>query len=184
MPAIVCAFTQCLTCHCKTKQESSSTVDWKNMKMQILSSANNRQQPARKPCIDSMSLSDTKSAEASTSISLDELSAVSSAIPNNTSRVTEVSAIVSLSPCLKHQAAFNYIRQHCNKGELLSAEASICCFLCFGGTNNTSRFLQGAALPTHGTTSQPRLKLWSIFSRIGVQSVTAMDYQPKMRMFC
>lgn len=70
-------------------EESSSTVDWKNMKMQILSSANNRQQPARKPCIDSMSLSDTKSAEASTSISLDELSAVSSAIPNNTSRVTE-----------------------------------------------------------------------------------------------
>lgn len=79
------------------------------MKMQILSSSNNRQQTARKPCIDSTSLSDSKGADPSTSISLDELSAVSSAFPNNTSRITEVRAGTPFYPCvnlLLHKAAY------------------------------------------------------------------------------
>ncbi|XP_077250883.1 rho GTPase-activating protein 7-like [Tasmannia lanceolata] len=70
-------------------EESSSGTDWRNITTQVLPSTNSRQQqPSRKKSTDSTALNDSKSTEASTSISVDDLSAVNSSIPN-TSRVPE-----------------------------------------------------------------------------------------------
>ncbi|XP_058107858.1 rho GTPase-activating protein 7 isoform X2 [Magnolia sinica] len=67
-------------------EESSLGTDWRNNKAQALMSVNSKQQLPRKPCTDSPNQSDSKSIEASTSISMDELSAVNSAMmPANTS---------------------------------------------------------------------------------------------------
>lgn len=72
-------------------EESSSTTDWKNLnlKPQVLLSANSRQLHSRKHCLDSSSLSDSKTTESSSRIFSDELSAVNSSISNSTSKVTE-----------------------------------------------------------------------------------------------
>ncbi|XP_061346282.1 rho GTPase-activating protein 7-like isoform X1 [Gastrolobium bilobum] len=71
-------------------EESLLGTDWRNMKGQVLASGNGSRQPSRKPFIDSTSPSDSKSTEASTSISVDELCAVDSASVPSTSRAAEV----------------------------------------------------------------------------------------------
>lgn len=72
------------------QQESVLGTDWRNIKGQILASGNGSRQPSRKQFIDS-SPSDSKSTEASTSMSVDELGVVDSAasVPS-TSRAAEV----------------------------------------------------------------------------------------------
>lgn len=65
-------------------------TDWRNVKGQLLASDTNSRPPGRKPFTDSTSLSDSKSTEASTSISVDDLSAVDSAAMPSTSRAAEV----------------------------------------------------------------------------------------------
>lgn len=59
------------------------------MKGQVLASGNGSRQPSRKQFMDS-SPSDSKSTEASTSMSVDELGAVDSAALPSTSRAAEV----------------------------------------------------------------------------------------------
>ncbi|KAJ7964982.1 Rho GTPase-activating protein 7 [Quillaja saponaria] len=71
-------------------EESLLGTDWRNSKGQIIGSGSSSGQPTRKQFIDSTSLSDSKSTEASTSVSVDELSAVDSAPVPSTSRVAEV----------------------------------------------------------------------------------------------
>ena len=65
-------------------------TDWRNIKGQVLASGSGSRQPSRKPFMDSPSLTDSKSTEASTSVSMDELSAVDSAAVPSTSRAVEV----------------------------------------------------------------------------------------------
>ncbi|KAK6138297.1 hypothetical protein DH2020_027988 [Rehmannia glutinosa] len=66
-------------------------VDLRNIKGQSLTSGSNSRLPSRKQLVESASLSDSKSAEASTILSVDDLCAVdsSTSLPS-TSRVTEV----------------------------------------------------------------------------------------------
>lgn len=65
-------------------------TDWRNIKGQVLaSSGNGSRQPSRKQFIES-SPSDSKSTEASTSISVDDLGAVDSASVPSTSKAAEV----------------------------------------------------------------------------------------------
>lgn len=71
------------------KQESGLGSDWRNIKGQVLASGNGSRQPSRKPFIDS-SPSDSKSTEASTSMSVDELGVVDSGSVPSTSRAAEV----------------------------------------------------------------------------------------------
>lgn len=73
----------------RTTEESLLGSDWRNMKGQVLSSGGINRQPCRKPFMDP-SLSDSKSTEASTSMTMDELSAVDSAAAPSTSRAAEV----------------------------------------------------------------------------------------------
>ncbi|XP_057441433.1 rho GTPase-activating protein 7 [Lotus japonicus] len=80
-------------CNHERKQRTEESVlgtDWRNIKGQILASGNGSRQPSRKQFIDS-SPSDSKSTEASTSMSVDELGVVDSAasVPS-TSRAAEV----------------------------------------------------------------------------------------------
>lgn len=72
------------------QQESLLGTEWRNIKGQVLATGSGARQPSRKPFVDSPSLTDSKSTEASTSISLDELSAVDSATLPSTSRASEV----------------------------------------------------------------------------------------------
>lgn len=66
-------------------------ADWRTIKGQALASASSGRQPVRKQFIDpTSSLSDSKSTEASTSISMDELYAVDSAAVPSTSRAAEL----------------------------------------------------------------------------------------------
>ncbi|XP_060966181.1 rho GTPase-activating protein 7-like isoform X1 [Cannabis sativa] len=74
----------------RTTEESLLGTDWRNMKGQVLSSGSINRQPGRKPFMESTSLSDSKSTEASTSMSVDDLSAVDSAAVPSTSRAAEV----------------------------------------------------------------------------------------------
>ncbi|GAU22150.1 hypothetical protein TSUD_251780, partial [Trifolium subterraneum] len=74
------------------KQRTEESVlgnDWRNIKGQVLASGNGSRQPSRKPFIDS-SPSDSKSTEASTSMSIDELGVVDSGSVPSTSRAAEV----------------------------------------------------------------------------------------------
>lgn len=70
-------------------QESLLAPDWRSIKGQALAPGSSIKQPSRKQFIDSTSLSDSKSTEASTSMSMDELCAVDSASVPSTSRVAE-----------------------------------------------------------------------------------------------
>ncbi|XP_062172251.1 rho GTPase-activating protein 7 isoform X2 [Alnus glutinosa] len=71
-------------------EESLLGTDWRTIKGQVLASGTNIKQPSRKQFLDSTSLCDSKSTEASTSMSVDELSAVDSAAVPSTSRAAEV----------------------------------------------------------------------------------------------
>ncbi|KAK7276660.1 hypothetical protein RIF29_17804 [Crotalaria pallida] len=70
-------------------EESLLSTDWRNIKGQVLASGNGSRQPSRKQFMDS-SPSDSKSTEASTSMSVDELGAVDSGSVPSTSRAAEV----------------------------------------------------------------------------------------------
>lgn len=70
-------------------QESLLGTDWRSIKGQALAPGSSIKQPSRKQFIDSTSLSDSKSTEASTSMSMDELCAVDSASVPSTSRAAE-----------------------------------------------------------------------------------------------
>ncbi|PON75747.1 Rho GTPase activating protein [Parasponia andersonii] len=74
----------------RTTEESLLGTDWRNIKGQVLASGSINRQPGRKPFMESTSLSDSKSTEASASISVDDLSAVDSAAVPSTSRAAEV----------------------------------------------------------------------------------------------
>ncbi|CAL5190470.1 unnamed protein product [Lathyrus oleraceus] len=79
-------------CNHERKQRTEESVlgnDWRNIKGQVLASGNGTRQTSRKPFIDS-SPSDSKSTEASTSMSVDELGVVDSGSVPSTSRAAEV----------------------------------------------------------------------------------------------
>ncbi|KAF5957495.1 hypothetical protein HYC85_004720 [Camellia sinensis] len=79
-------------------EESLLGAKLRNIKGQVLTSGSNSRQPARKQFLDSASFSDSKSTEASTSISMDELCAVDSASVPSTSRATEAYVCLGLVP--------------------------------------------------------------------------------------
>ncbi|KAF7815625.1 rho GTPase-activating protein 7-like isoform X2 [Senna tora] len=70
-------------------EESLLGTDWRNVKGQVLASGSGNRQPSRKQFVDSLSPSDSKSTEASTSMSVDDLGAVDSASLPSTSRTAE-----------------------------------------------------------------------------------------------
>ncbi|KAF8398243.1 hypothetical protein HHK36_017170 [Tetracentron sinense] len=70
-------------------QECSSGADWGNIKGQVLPYSSSSKQLSWKQCADSTSLGDSKSTEASTSLSVDELSGVDSATMPSISRPAE-----------------------------------------------------------------------------------------------
>ncbi|XP_027940101.1 rho GTPase-activating protein 7 isoform X3 [Vigna unguiculata] len=79
-------------CNHERKQRTEENLmgtDWRNIKGQVLASGNGSRQPSRKQFVES-SPSDSKSTEASTSISVDDLGAVDSASVPSTSRAAEV----------------------------------------------------------------------------------------------
>ncbi|KAK6235488.1 hypothetical protein SCA6_010825 [Theobroma cacao] len=65
-------------------------ADWRNVKGQGLAVGNSSRQPIRKQFVDSTSLSDSKSTEASANVTMDELCVVDSASIPSTSRAAEV----------------------------------------------------------------------------------------------
>lgn len=65
-------------------------ADLRNIKGQLLTHGSNGRLPSRKQLIESTSLSDSKSTEASTSLSMDDFPAVDSAALPSSSRVAEV----------------------------------------------------------------------------------------------
>jgi len=80
-------------CNQERKQRTEEGLlgtDWRSIKGQALAPGSSIKQPSRKQFIDSTSLSDSKSTEASTSMSMDELCAVDSASVPSTSRAAEV----------------------------------------------------------------------------------------------
>ncbi|KAL6010101.1 hypothetical protein ACLOJK_000532 [Asimina triloba] len=140
-------------------EENSAGAEWRSNKGQPLILASGKQQLSWKPCTDSPS--DSKSTEASTSISMDELSAVNSAMMPNTSSARGLTT---------------------EPGRGLTSEAGSCSIINSGGAYNASRLLQGEALSTHGTTSQSGLKLWwSIVTGLAIQDLTSMVDQSKMK---
>lgn len=72
-------------------QESLLGGDWRNIKGQILASGSGSRQPSRKQFTDPSGISESKSTDASTSLSVDELSSVDSASVPSTSRAAEAS---------------------------------------------------------------------------------------------
>ncbi|RXI03143.1 hypothetical protein DVH24_003795 [Malus domestica] len=74
-------------------EESLLGADWRTIKGQILASASSTRQPSRKQFMDPASRSESKNTDASTSLSVDELSAVDSASMPSTSRAPEASAV-------------------------------------------------------------------------------------------
>ncbi|KAI3461160.1 hypothetical protein Pfo_017823 [Paulownia fortunei] len=74
----------------KQRTEELLGLDLRNIKGQLLTSGGNSRLPSRKQLVESASLSDSKSTEASTSLSLDDLCAVDSASLPSTSRAAEV----------------------------------------------------------------------------------------------
>ncbi|CAL5442964.1 unnamed protein product [Camellia sinensis] len=106
-------------------EESLLGAELRNIKGQVLTSGSSSRQPARKQFLDSSSFSDSKSTEASTSISMDELCAVDSASVPSTSRATEIfHLMVALtlnpsaiqSPRFSSQVNFNSV----NSSKILS----------------------------------------------------------------
>lgn len=79
-------------CNHERKQRNEELLgsDLRNIKGQVLTSGSSSRQPSRKQFIDSTSLSDSKSTEASTSLSVDDFGAVESASIPSTSRAGEV----------------------------------------------------------------------------------------------
>jgi len=77
-------------------QESLLGTDWRNIKGQVLASG---RQPSRKQFLES-SPSDSKSTEASTSMSVDDLGALDSASVPSTSRAAEVR--IKLKKCCNY----------------------------------------------------------------------------------
>ncbi|ESW13496.1 hypothetical protein PHAVU_008G201400 [Phaseolus vulgaris] len=78
-------------CNHERKQRTEENLvgtDWRNIKGQVLASGNGSRQPSRKQFIES-SPSDSKSTEASTSMSVDDLGPDSASVPS-TSRAAEV----------------------------------------------------------------------------------------------
>ncbi|XP_073021814.1 rho GTPase-activating protein 7-like isoform X1 [Primulina eburnea] len=73
----------------KQRTEEYLGTDLRNMKGQILTSGGSSRQPSRKQFMEATSLSDSKSTEASTSLSMDDLCAVDSASLPSTSRAAE-----------------------------------------------------------------------------------------------
>lgn len=82
--------------HFKTMmQENLLGADWRNVKGQGLAVGNSSRQPIRKQFMDSTSLSDSKSTEASANVTMDELCVVDSASIPSTSRAAEVRLTVA-----------------------------------------------------------------------------------------
>ncbi|OMO63032.1 hypothetical protein COLO4_32772 [Corchorus olitorius] len=77
-------------CNHERKQRTEENSEWRNVKGQGLAVGNSSRQPTRKQFMESTSLSDSKSTEASANISMDELCAVDSASIPSTSRAAEV----------------------------------------------------------------------------------------------
>lgn len=65
-------------------------ADWRNVKGQVSATGSSSRLPSRKQFMESTSLSDSKSTEASTTVSLDDLAVDSASVPS-TSRAVEVS---------------------------------------------------------------------------------------------
>lgn len=65
-------------------------ADLRNIKGQLLTSGSSSRVPSRKQLIESTSLNDSKSTDASTSLSMDDFCAVDSAALPSTSRAAEV----------------------------------------------------------------------------------------------
>ncbi|XP_075512182.1 LOW QUALITY PROTEIN: rho GTPase-activating protein 7-like [Primulina tabacum] len=78
-------------CNHERKQRTQEFlgIDLRNIKGQILTSGSSSRQPSRKQIMEATSLSDSKSTEASTSLSMDDLCAVDSASIPSTSRAAE-----------------------------------------------------------------------------------------------
>ncbi|TXG73410.1 hypothetical protein EZV62_001989 [Acer yangbiense] len=79
-------------CNHERKQRTEENLlgaDWRNIKGQGLATGSSSRLPSRKQYIDSNSLSDSKSTEASTNMSVDELNGVDSASVPSTSRAVE-----------------------------------------------------------------------------------------------
>ncbi|WJX59277.1 Rho GTPase-activating protein 7, variant 3 [Trifolium repens] len=74
----------------RTEESIVGNNDWRNIKGQVLASGNGSRQPSRKPPFIDSSPSDSKSTEASTSMSVDELGVVDSGSVPSTSRAAEV----------------------------------------------------------------------------------------------
>ncbi|KAJ4724451.1 Rho GTPase-activating protein 7 [Melia azedarach] len=70
-------------------EESLLGADWRNIKGQGLATGSSSRLPSRKQFVESTSLSDSKSTEASTAMSMDELCGVDSAAAPSTSRAVE-----------------------------------------------------------------------------------------------
>ncbi|XP_050112988.1 rho GTPase-activating protein 7 isoform X6 [Malus sylvestris] len=80
-------------CNHERKQRNEESLlgeDWRTIKGQILASGSSVRQPSRKQFMDPASISESKSTDASKSLSVDELSAVDSVSMPSTSRAPEV----------------------------------------------------------------------------------------------
>lgn len=82
----------------------------RNIKGQLLTYGSNGRLPSRKQLIESTSLSDSKTTEASTSLSMDDFLVVDSAALPSTSRVAEVRSLFSHS--------MHTLKQKVGKGKL------------------------------------------------------------------
>ncbi|XP_068661449.1 rho GTPase-activating protein 7-like isoform X2 [Aristolochia californica] len=122
-------------------EESSSGTDWRNVKTQVLSSTSSRQQPSRKQGSELTTLSDSKSSEVSTSISIDELSPVNSA-PSNISRITERHPPVASSALVELTTRLDFFKDRRSQliEQLHSLDPSY-------GTSSSQSFLYKASPP-------------------------------------
>ncbi|KAI3450037.1 hypothetical protein Pfo_006702 [Paulownia fortunei] len=84
--------TTLAVCNHERKQRTEELLgaDLRNIKGQLSTSGSSNRQPSRKQFMESTNLSDSKSSEASTSLSIDNLCAVDSASLPSTSRAAEV----------------------------------------------------------------------------------------------
>ncbi|KAM1000341.1 hypothetical protein ACFX2A_007102 [Malus domestica] len=86
-------------CNHERKQRNEESLlgeDWRTIKGQILASGSSVRQPSRKQFMDPASISESKSTDASKSLSVDELSAVDSVSLPSTSRAPEASVSIFL----------------------------------------------------------------------------------------
>ncbi|KAM1342759.1 hypothetical protein ACFX2F_007039 [Malus domestica] len=86
-------------CNHERKQRNEESLlgeDWRTIKGQILASGSSVRQPSRKQFMDPASISESKSTDASKSLSVDELSAVDSVSMPSTSRAPEASVSIFL----------------------------------------------------------------------------------------